>query len=218
MLNVSVTTSQNDFAWGGATTSNDLIPGISTFLNDLVPSLEQQAQTYLNKTATSTTRTPDTENDMDDDSSRSSSRRSSSRSSSRSRIKKQESRKTKSNKSSSKRNKNKKNQNLDPDSSIHSTNYNATTTLYIIVAGYNDYWWFANDNLTAMNDSMWSSDLWIGLFVDRVVANLMSSVHKLASSNTHKKNHQQFFFVGQYTGHGKNARCCRKIKHSCSSL
>jgi phospholipase/lecithinase/hemolysin len=52
----------------------------------------------------------------------------------------------------------------------------ATTALYVVLIGYNDYWWYANQNVT---DSTTNSDM--EAFVDRVVSSLIEGVQDLVS-------------------------------------
>ena len=48
MLGTAVST-ENGFAWGGATTNNDFIPAHSTFIDGLVPAVKQQVDSYLDQ-------------------------------------------------------------------------------------------------------------------------------------------------------------------------
>jgi phospholipase/lecithinase/hemolysin len=48
------------------------------------------------------------------------------------------------------------------------------TTLYIAVIGYNDYWWYANENVTASTTPEDMED-----FVDRVATSIVASVQEL---------------------------------------
>lgn len=69
----------------------------------------------------------------------------------------------------------------------------SSVTLHIIVAGYNDYWWYANDQ---------NRTLTVTEMVDHVISNLRGSVRRLASSTGARKllsqnrMSRQIFLVG----------------------
>lgn len=96
----------NVYAWGGATTNNNFIPGVSTFLNDgLVPSVNEQVRSYL-----------EDNNSVKDD---------------------------------------------------------AETTLFALFAGYNDYWFYANNETSDLSEAKLQE------VAQEVVGNLMESTREL---------------------------------------
>jgi phospholipase/lecithinase/hemolysin len=117
-LGLKVST-DNDYAWGGATTDNHLVPGVSTFLNATVPSLQEQVRTYLSESNASSRCGEEAHNTRD---------------------------------------------------------HFGGTILYVVLIGYNDYWWYANQNVT---ENTTRSDMEV--FVDRVISSMMGNVQDLVA-------------------------------------